>query len=78
MRTTMLASAHRTAQVLRSVDLYLRPPIDHFGMLEFEHMEAVAECGYRYALEAAAGWKGGVPPVASPGDLAAPGPAAGL
>jgi NTE family protein/lysophospholipid hydrolase len=74
MRTTMLASAHRTAQVRRSVDLYLRPPIDHFGMLEFEHMEAIAECGYRYALEAAASWRGGRPPVVAPAlDLAAPG-----
>jgi predicted acylesterase/phospholipase RssA/CRP-like cAMP-binding protein len=62
MRTTMLASASRTAQVSRSVDLYLRPPIDRFGMLEFERMEELVECGYRYTLEAAAGWKGGAPP----------------
>jgi NTE family protein/lysophospholipid hydrolase len=62
MRTTMLASAARTAQVKRSVDLYLRPPTDGFGMLEFERMEALVECGYRYTLEAAAGWRGGRPP----------------
>jgi NTE family protein/lysophospholipid hydrolase len=75
MRTTMLASAHRTAQVRRTVDLYLRPPIDHFGMLEFEHMEAIAECGYHYAIEAASSWRGGLPPVAAAKDLAAPAPA---
>lgn len=57
MRTTMLASANRTAQVKNSVDLYLRPPIDGFGMLEFEKMSELVEVGYRYTLDAAAGWK---------------------
>jgi len=56
MRTTMLASANRTARVKRSVDLYLRPPIDNFGMLDFEKMSEIVEVGYRYTLEAAAGW----------------------
>lgn len=62
MRTTMLASANRTSLVRRSVDLYLRPPVDTFGMLEFERMEELVECGYRYTLEAAAGWRVGGPP----------------
>jgi NTE family protein/lysophospholipid hydrolase len=66
MRTTMLASANRTSLVRRSVDLYLRPPIDTFGMLEFERMEELVECGYRYTLEAAAAWKGGRPPPLPP------------
>jgi NTE family protein/lysophospholipid hydrolase len=57
MRTTMLASANRTALVKRSVDLYLRPPIDKFGMLEFERMDEMVEVGYRYTLEAAAGFR---------------------
>jgi NTE family protein/lysophospholipid hydrolase len=58
MRTTTLASASRSAQVARSVDLYLHPPIDSYGMLEFEKMEELIECGYAYTMEAAAGWKG--------------------
>jgi NTE family protein/lysophospholipid hydrolase len=57
MRTTLLASASRTAQVQRSVDLYLRPPIDAFGMLDFERMEELVETGYRYTMEAASRWK---------------------
>jgi predicted acylesterase/phospholipase RssA/CRP-like cAMP-binding protein len=57
MRTTMLASASRTTQVKNSVDLYLRPPVDDFGMLEFERMPDLVEVGYRYTLKAAAGWK---------------------
>ena len=58
MRTTTLASAHRTAQIARSVDLYLQPPVRSYGLLAFEKMEALVDCGYTYAMEAAAGWKG--------------------
>lgn len=39
MRTTMLASASHTEQVARSVDLYLHPPIEDYGMLAFDKME---------------------------------------
>lgn len=56
MRTTELSSANRTAEVKRSVDLYLRPPIDGFGMLDFEKMAEIVDVGYRYTLTAAAGW----------------------
>lgn len=57
MRTTMLASANRTTQVKSSVDLYLRPPIDGFGMLEFEKLSKLVDVGYHYTLKAAADWK---------------------
>ncbi len=56
MRTTMLSSAHRTTEVKRDVDLYLRPPIDDFGMLDFAKMDEMVDVGYRYTLTAAAGW----------------------
>ena len=56
MRTTELSSANRTAEVKRTVDLYLRPPIDGVGMLDFEKMEEIVDVGYRYTLTAAAGW----------------------
>ena len=41
----------------RSVDLYLRPPIDRYGTLDFEKMEELVDIGYRYTLEAAAAFK---------------------
>jgi len=56
MRTPMLASANRTDEVKRSVDLYLEPPIDDFGMLEFEKMADLVEIGYVYTMATAAGW----------------------
>lgn len=59
MRATMLASANRTAQVQRGVDLYLRPPIDSYGMLEFDKLEEFVDVGYRYTMAAAAHWQPG-------------------
>ena len=56
LRTPMLASANRTEAVKRSVDLYLGPPIDDFGMLEFEKMADLVEIGYAYTMATAAGW----------------------
>lgn len=56
MRTPMLASASRTDEVKRSVDLYLAPPIDDFGMLEFEKMDDLVDIGYVYTMGTAAGW----------------------
>jgi NTE family protein/lysophospholipid hydrolase len=57
MRTTLLASANRTTQVKNSVDLYLRPPVDDVGMLEFEKMSDLVDAGYRCTLKQAAGWR---------------------
>lgn len=57
MRTTLLASSSRTLQVQRAADLYLRPPIDKFGTLDFEKMDELAAIGYSYTMETAAGFK---------------------
>jgi NTE family protein/lysophospholipid hydrolase len=58
MRTLLLASANRTALVERDADLVLKPPLEAYGLLEFEKIHAIAEVGYRYTLEAAARWSG--------------------
>ncbi len=56
MRATELSSAHQTTEVKLGVDLYLRPPTDGFGMLDFSKMDEIVDVGYRYTLTAAAGW----------------------
>ncbi|MBV7337424.1 hypothetical protein KFU94_56170 [Chloroflexi bacterium TSY] len=40
-------------------DLYLRPPISHFGFAEVEvgAMDEIAEIGYQYAKEQLANWQ---------------------
>jgi NTE family protein/lysophospholipid hydrolase len=51
MRATEVGSHQKTDEVKRDADLCLRPPIDEFGVLEFESIDRIVETGYRYALE---------------------------
>ena len=55
MRTMMPGSAGRALRVERDADLYLRPPIDQYGMLEFDK---IVEAGYRHALAELPKWTG--------------------
>jgi predicted acylesterase/phospholipase RssA len=50
-RATMINSIQRRNDVREEVDYYLRPPVERFGMLEFESIDAIVETGYRYARE---------------------------
>ncbi|MBN2050696.1 MAG: cyclic nucleotide-binding domain-containing protein [Spirochaetales bacterium] len=50
-RTTMLGSVQRINSVKDMADFYLRPPVEGFGMLEFESLEEIVEAGYRYAKD---------------------------
>jgi predicted acylesterase/phospholipase RssA/CRP-like cAMP-binding protein len=49
MRTTEVSSTQKTNEVKRDADLCLRPPIDKYGVLEFESIDQIVEAGYRYA-----------------------------
>jgi NTE family protein/lysophospholipid hydrolase len=51
MRTTMLASNARTKLTIRDADVYLRPPVTRFGMLEFKSFDNIVNAGYEYAME---------------------------
>ena len=48
MRTTMLGSTSKSQEVSRDVDLYLRPPIDGFGIFEWKSLEKLAQAGYEF------------------------------
>lgn len=50
-RAVTLTSARRARHVARDADVYLSPPIDDFGMLQFERLEEIVEVGYRHAIE---------------------------
>lgn len=54
MRTTLLASAAQRERSWREADLMLSPPVDAFGMLAFDQLDALVDVGYRYTLDAAA------------------------
>ena len=50
MRTTLLASATQRERSRREADLVLSPPIDAFGMLAFDKLDALVEVGYTYTM----------------------------
>jgi predicted acylesterase/phospholipase RssA/CRP-like cAMP-binding protein len=49
IRTTDVSSSQKTREVKRNADVCLRPPIDAYGVLQFESLDEIAEVGYRYA-----------------------------
>ena len=57
-RTTVLSSVNRVAAAKANADLCLRPPVEQFGLLEFDAIDRIVEAGYRYAMEAIARWDG--------------------
>jgi predicted acylesterase/phospholipase RssA/CRP-like cAMP-binding protein len=56
MRASLLHSNWREKAALEEADFCLHPPVDLFGLMEFERMDDVARVGYEYAREALAGW----------------------
>ena len=49
MRTAMLASTQSSQEFARSVDLYLCPGLDEFGMFDWKSLNKLADKGYDYA-----------------------------
>lgn len=58
VRTTVMSSIRRRYDFRRDARYYLRPPVEAFGMLEFEAIDAIVETGYRYAKKKIGGLKG--------------------
>jgi predicted acylesterase/phospholipase RssA len=50
MRATTLNSVRVAEEVKRDADLYLHPPVEGFGMLEFDAVERIVAIGYEYTL----------------------------
>ncbi len=49
IRATVISSIQRLEAVESDADLYLTPPIEHYGLLEFESIDEIADVGYQYA-----------------------------
>jgi predicted acylesterase/phospholipase RssA len=50
MRATTLNSVRVAGEVKRDADLYLHPPVEGFGMLEFDAVERIVAIGYEYTI----------------------------
>ena len=64
-RTALLGSVRDSHAAGRQADLYLRPPIDEFGMTSFRAIDQLIDIGYRYARERIDEWR--VASIAGPG-----------
>lgn len=56
-RTTLVASLALSQQLSGEVDLYLRPPVERFGIFEWAALEPLVETGRRHAREQLAQWR---------------------
>lgn len=51
MRATTLNSVRVAGEVKRDANLYLHPPVEAFGMLEFEAIDRIVAIGYEFTLD---------------------------
>jgi len=58
MRAAVVSSLakQRELQAARTASLYLKMPVDQWGLLEFEALEAIAERGYQASAEPVRSW----------------------
>jgi len=49
VRTAIVGSIPKAEQVRRDADLFLAPPTQNYGMMQFEALEEIAEVGYQHA-----------------------------
>lgn len=54
MRSVMLSSSRHQAAIAGDVDLYLHPPVEKFGMFQWDALDALADTGYACARDALA------------------------
>lgn len=50
MRATTLTSVRVAGEVKRDADLYLHPPVEAFGMLEFDAIDRIVAIGYDHTM----------------------------
>ena len=59
MRTLMLSSVHKSDLVMKDVDLYIRPPVDSYGIFEWHSIDQIVDAGYQYARKKLEEWQAG-------------------
>jgi len=59
LRASMLASSRRQDDAVKTADLVFHPPINEFGLLEFEAIEKLERVGYEHASAQIEAWRSG-------------------
>ena len=57
LRASMLASSRRQDDAVKAADLVFHPPIDEFGLLEFDAIERLEQVGYEHAKQQIEAWR---------------------
>jgi predicted acylesterase/phospholipase RssA len=57
LRASMLASSRKQDDAVQTADLVFHPPIDTFGLLEFEAIEKLEQVGYEHARGEIEKWR---------------------
>ena len=65
MRAVSLGSVYHSESVKQQVDLYIHPPIEGFGIVDWEPLDKLVEVGYQFAREKVKEWKGLTTPAES-------------
>jgi len=50
MRAVMASSAHKVKEVAKMSHIFLNPPIEKYGMMDFEAVDELVELGYKYTM----------------------------
>ena len=50
VQSLVVSSHHKLRSTIDDIDLYLEPPVGHFGMTRFDAMDEMAQIGYDYAM----------------------------
>ena len=56
-RSAMLGSLQKTEEASKDANLYLRPPVDRFGLLQLSALDEIAKVGYQYARKRIRDWQ---------------------
>ena len=51
MRTMMIGSMHNTRVVAKNADLYIRPPVEEYGLFEWKSMNRIVDAGFEFGIE---------------------------
>jgi lysophospholipid hydrolase len=57
MRSSLLSSAQALDAAKAMADIYIYPPVEKYGTLEFSALEAIVEIGYNYGLKMITEWQ---------------------
>jgi len=57
MRTAELTAIQQRRKTIEAADLYLRPPVNDFRLLDFERFDELVDIGYRYTKKEIARWE---------------------